>query len=363
MTRNFDHIDPGNSGGSTIIPELPHIAPAPKKWLCDKCDQEFVDHEVLRQHRLQEHPLKRPTLHIAGLAARMGAYRIRATLSEADLLFGNTENIVIDGQLQSSSMEASRKLAAISRGRVNVELQYESYTAEYDLDIDILSEECAEEIEAKFFESSCNGSAADVLSYFSLATSRINEGKSYVGALQAYLTGLIWRADASAAGPVQGDNMVKLGEALDFLEPIDRPLARGLSCLISFMRNDFSTSKHDGLFPFLADLKRVINGANFPDSPNSGGIGLVNIPIDSVLDKLVLFLYDQDKNRRQEVPVLLGLVESNHLSVGDQIKLRLFLLAWYMKADQLDAAREQYLNLIHRPGLGRYAETLAGGRL
>ena len=88
-----------------------------------------------------------------------------------------------------------------------------------------------------------------------------------------------------------------------------------------------------------------------------------SITLTSHSVKLVLFLYDQDKNRRQEVPVLLGLVESNHLSVGDQIKLRLFLLAWYMKADQLDAAREQYLNLIHRPGLGRYAETLAGGRL
>ena len=48
MTRNFDHIDPGNSGGSTIIPELPHFAPAPKNLICDKCDQEFVERTEVR---------------------------------------------------------------------------------------------------------------------------------------------------------------------------------------------------------------------------------------------------------------------------------------------------------------------------
>ena len=122
MTRNFDHIDPGNSGGSTIIPELPHIAPEPKKWLCDKCDEEFLDREALRKHRLAQHPLKRPALFISGLPPRTAGYHVRSSLADTDLLFENTESISINGEAQVSLEAASRKLAAIARGRVKVTL-------------------------------------------------------------------------------------------------------------------------------------------------------------------------------------------------------------------------------------------------
>ena len=122
LTRNFDHIDPGNSGGSTIIPELPHIAPEPKKWLCDKCDEEFLDREALRKHRLAQHPLKRPALFISGLPPRTAGYHVRSSLADTDLLFENTESISINGEAQVSLEAASRKLAAIARGRVKVTL-------------------------------------------------------------------------------------------------------------------------------------------------------------------------------------------------------------------------------------------------
>ena len=122
LTRNFDHIDPGNSGGSTIIPELPQIAPKPKKWQCDKCDEEFLDREALRKHLLAQHPLKRPALFVSGLPPRTEIYRVRAVLGDADLLFENTETVSINGEIQASLEAASRKLAAISRGRVKVSL-------------------------------------------------------------------------------------------------------------------------------------------------------------------------------------------------------------------------------------------------
>lgn len=363
MTRNFDHIDPGNSGGSTIIPEFLHVAPEPKKWLCDKCAQEFLDRETLRKHRLAQHPLKRPALFISGLPSRTEVYHIRTSLADTDLLFENTESISINGKAQASVEAAIHKLSGISRGRVNLSLSNDGYAVDYDLDIDVLSAELAEQIEAKFFESSRSGSISETLRVFSLTTSEFKASKSYIAALQAYLTALIWKEAPDAVGVADADFMMKLGEALDLLEPIDRPLARGLSSLIGFMRNDFAASKYDRFFPFLVDLKHVITGGVFPHTQNLSAQTTLDLPIDGLIANLLFFLYQNDDVRCREMPKMAGLIESSHVTPADQIKLRLLLLAWYMSTENLEGAKEHYLNLLHRIGVGQYAKVLAAGRL
>lgn len=363
MTRNFDHIDPGNSGGSTIIPEFLHVAPEPKKWRCDKCSQEFLDRETLRKHRLAQHPLKRPALFISGLPPRTEVYHIRTSLADTDLLFENTETVSIDGKPQESVEAAIHKLVGISRGRVSVSLSHDGYAVDYDLDIDVLSIELAEQIEAKFFESSRGGSISETLRIFSLITGELKAGKSYVAGLQAYLTGLIWKEAPDAIGIADADFMVKLGEALDLLEPIDRPLARGLASLIGFMRNDFSASKYDRCFPFLVDLKKVITGGVFPHAQNLPTEATVNLPVDGLIGNLLFFLYQSDEVRGREMPKLAELIASSHVTTTDQIKLHLLLLAWYVKTGNLEGAKDHYLNLLHRTGVGQYAEALVAGRL
>lgn len=363
MTPNFDHIDPGNSGGSTIIPEFPHVAPEPKKWLCDKCAQEFLDGETLRKHRLAQHPLKRPALFISGLPSRTEVYHIRTGLADTDLLFENTEIVSIDGKPQESVEAAIHKLAGISHGRVSVSLSHDGYAVDYDLDIDVLSIELAEQIEAKFFESSRGGSISETLRIFSLITGELKAGKSYVAGLQAYLTGLIWKEAPDAIVIADADFMVKLGEALDLLEPIDRPLARGLASLIGFMRNDFAASKYDRFLPFLVDLKQVITGGVFPQPQKLSTQSTVDLPIDGLIGNLLFFLYQNDDRRAGEMSKMADLINSSYVSSADQIKLRLLLLAWYMRTGNLEGAKEHYLNLLHRTSVGQYAEALATGRL
>ena len=90
---------------------------------------------------------------------------------------------------------------------------------------------------------------------------------------------------------------------------------------------------------------------------------MVDLPIDGLIGNLLFFLYENDDVRAREMPKMAGLIGSSHVTSADQIKLRLLLLAWCVSTGNLEVAREHYLNLLHRAGVGQYAEVLAAGRL
>ena len=252
MTHSFDHIDPGNAGGSIIIPTLPAVVFDDIEWACDQCSEMFADREALRQHKLAAHPLKRPSMHIEGLPARTRAYRINRLLTAKSFSFENVEKIKIDGELMGSEQQAAEKLCGYSKSRVTVALEYSTYSVNYDLYFDVLLDATAEQVEALFFASSANGSAAEVLRSFNLAVGSLREGTTYIAALQAYLTGILAKDRATETPLSYREHISKFGEALDNLEPIQRPLASGLVSLIRFILNDFTDSKSDQIFLFWA---------------------------------------------------------------------------------------------------------------
>lgn len=64
MAKITDAVDPGNAGGSVLIPEIPTEPNRPVTFMCDKCGEIFVDPEARRQHVFDQHPFKRPQLLI-----------------------------------------------------------------------------------------------------------------------------------------------------------------------------------------------------------------------------------------------------------------------------------------------------------
>ena len=96
MAINLDHIDPGSAGGSVLIPELPGIRPRRITYHCIECEEGFSDLDLLRRHRLDQFPLRRPYLFIAGRSHYLDRYVIGRLLKPGDLHFLNGGSLPID---------------------------------------------------------------------------------------------------------------------------------------------------------------------------------------------------------------------------------------------------------------------------
>ena len=107
MTPNLDHVDPRNSGGSVRIPRFPPTPPRVVTWTCDECEAVFKDRELLGKHKLNEYPLRRPSLHIRGLEASTQRYTITLMLGAECLHFEDTPAIHIHGRICESTDSAA----------------------------------------------------------------------------------------------------------------------------------------------------------------------------------------------------------------------------------------------------------------
>lgn len=359
MAYNFDHIDPGNAHGSVKIPQLSPSPPKVITWPCNECSAAFDDLESLRRHRLDEHPLKRPSLHIRGLKNSTHRYSITRTLTPDCLHFENTQTIQIDGRDYDSPEQAAEFLASFRRERVSVRLGYSTYTATYDLKFDVIEDATAAHIERDFLESVVEGSLASSLQAFNRRVKSLQGGRGYVAALQAYLTAMMAKDGVAGAVINQGGYIVKLGESLDGLEIIERPFAKAIASLIRFMRNDLRQSKADEPFPFLVHVKQALTDGILSAEGSSVGEASFAVPLDSVTERIVMFVTAGKSHRSAEGPSLLQVLGSGHISDSDALKMRLALLAWSKEANDRELAREQFQQLIHRAEIGGYAARIA----
>ena len=75
----LDHIDPGNSGGSVVIPNTPFVInDDPILYPCEFCGSVFKDKDVLSEHRITKNLIKRPLLLINGNSLRREKITIRS---------------------------------------------------------------------------------------------------------------------------------------------------------------------------------------------------------------------------------------------------------------------------------------------
>ena len=362
MSINLDHIDPGNAHGSVRIPALPPSPPTVITWACNECDAGFDEREHLRKHKLENHPLKRPSLHIRGLAASSHRYVITRPLTPHCLHFDNTQYVEIEGKRCESIMAAVELLAPLRRERLRVRLGYSTYATDYDLRFDVLEDDIAERIERDFLEAAVAGSLAGSLENFNHRVRDLSEGKGYAAALQAYITAMM--AKDGVAGtmiPVQ-DYPSKLGECLDGLEILDRPFTRALTSLIRFMQNDLRSLSDDRVFPFLVQVKRALTAGELPVQGLFDHEATFAVPLDRLTERLVNFVVSGRHHRDREGEALANSLGSGHISEIDAYKVRLALVAWGMESGNRALALTQQRQLAHHPTFFEFAKQMTEGR-
>ena len=351
-----DFIDPGNSGGSVRIPEFPKFQSKAVVWSCNECGEEFPDQEALRAHKIEEHPLRRPSLQIKGVPLKAQRFVIHSPITPEDICFENVDHVVIDGSAKVAVDIAAKKIASVQRGRTELALSYRDYTILFYVDVEILDSDVAVLIEKAFFECRIDNSLSKTLGTFNSRVRDISGGKAYIAALQAYITAIMAKDALEGVAIASKNYGDKLGEALDGLDGLDRPLAEALVALISYMRNDFRRYPGDLAFPFLAEIKSIYRtGVVSAESsrPASGGF---EIPLDSITEFLAVFLTSSAGYRLRAAKDVKNLMSSSLANESDREKLTLALLVSYIESGEEHFFWDLYHKSEHLPGVITHAK-------
>lgn len=356
---NLDHIDPGNSGGSIAIPELRKFKPAPVTYPCADCERVFDDIEALRSHRLEVHPIRRPYLYLENVPHHLSRYVVTAELSPADIHFVQAEKIYVNGNLAPDQKAAAASICARQKGRTELELVNAGYPVHYVLDFDIIPADVASAVEKAFLRSRQQASTgADCLRLFNDAVQKLDSSAlGYAAALDRYLVGIMAKDRAPGCQIPYEEYSEKLGEALDRLRHIRRPVSAAVISLIQLILNNFNHAPSDSEVPLLAATKAALREGIFSEI-DCDGVGDTSVPVDYITDLTMLFATAGSEYRFNNFSELENLVLSNKLSEADHIKLRLLLMTYYGEKNNFQKLREHYSKVRHVRQVGDYARSI-----
>lgn len=344
----LDHIDPGNSGGSVQIPErLPRTKLVKNVYPCPICEEVFDTEDMRRQHRVSEHPIKRPYLYIKGKSPRHELINIRSVLSKDDLRIEDADSFELDGEYFDRPEDALNKLISCQKGMKRIVITHQNYHVKYKLDFDIADEKALNEIEEIFYSIFSNGLPMSMqLELFYEKVRSLESGMSYAGALGCYISAIMAKDRMPNASIPFEQYLNKLGEALDLLESLDRPLAKSIESIISFMDNNFSEFEGDFTIPAVQLAKAYFRTGTFQphecvESENK------KIPVDIITEMLTkLCIYDWPYRVAQ-----LSTIEMMQKAptVPEKDKLKMLFILWGIAKHNCDKnAVEMYSKkLIH----------------
>lgn len=356
----FDHIDPGNSGGSVLIPELPkYLAPGPVVYNCAECSKQFEDIEALRTHKLQEHRIVRPYLYLGDQGHHQRHYVIARAIQPGDVHFLNAEEIYIGDEPVEDPAVAAKLLSGRTEGRTEVRLETRGYAVNYRIEYQIISDSVAEQVEKTFLES--NSPASNLAEGRRRFNDKISEldrsALHYVAALDRYLLGIMAKDRLEGCQIRYEDYSNTLGESLDKLGPVGRPFSEAVIAVIHLILNKFDVLPNEGIIPSLAATRRTMREGVFTNLEGSQNHG-EGIPVDSLTELIMRFATGGDDFRRARVEDFENMTGARSLSESDRLKLHLLLLAYYADVGNSGKASEHYARLRHAPQVADYADTI-----
>jgi hypothetical protein len=358
----LDHIDPGNSGGSVPTPPfLFKYKPKPIIYKCEYCEKEFGSDADKRQHKIKEHPFRKPYLHIRGSVLTTNEMTIRFRLESGDVVFEDTDSIKINTQLFSDLSLAKKYLLDNQKGGVDVELSHQNYTSTYRLIFDVVNHAALVKIDAIFYDVfSSSIPLARRLELFNEKVRLEGKGLSYAGALGCYITAIMAKDSVPEVAIPFSDHIDKLGEAQDKLQGITRPLAYSLGAIIAFMLNDIGEREEDSFIPKLSAAKKFLRTGKFDPSPSQEH-GDTRIPIDMITDKIMGYCESPEIYRQGEISSLEMLYETPTTPQMDKLKLALILYNNAKFSGQHKVA-EKYRKQLSHSSLYMYAQMKLEGK-
>lgn len=217
--------------------------PPPVRYVCEHCSASFAELEGLRRHRFEQHPVRQPALWIRGRAAGALPQMLMTPLQPADVVVEDATECVLNGSpVQLAAL--GKRLAAMSREFVELQLENAGATTRCVLDFRIADEAHLAGVEAAFLRVARDHVLSiETLSRFIHDCREFPSAMPYCDGICHYLYGVMAKERSPESGLKQGQYVERYMRASDELSGFDRPLARSVRALVAFHFNQFDDAE------------------------------------------------------------------------------------------------------------------------
>lgn len=213
--------------------------PPPVRYGCEHCSASFAELEGLRRHRFEQHPVRRPVLWLRGRAAGALPQLLMTPLQPADVVVEDATRCLLNGSPVPLAA-LGKRLAAMSRDFVELQLENAGATTRCVLDFRIADEAHLVGVEAAFLRLA-RGKALtlEAVGRFNTECAQFSSAKLYWDGICHYLYGVLAKERSPDSGLKQDRYVERYMRASDELSGFDRPLARSVRALVAFHFNQF----------------------------------------------------------------------------------------------------------------------------
>lgn len=360
----LDHIDPGNSGGSVPTPPAigANITFTPPVFCCSDCGAEFLSSAELSEHKVDKHPLRRPYIFLNKQELTQAETVIYEPMSKEKIKLVNVQQIMMDNISYDSQSSFMSDLASSSNGRRHIKLTYQGYPVDFTIVFEYLSEQDAVTVESLFYQTFTDSELSmDHLYRFDKLCREHGCMNKYAGGLGCYIAGLLAKERNPTSSLKFEDYPEKFGEALDKLNPLNRPLAQGIVSAIYFIRNQFDLIVNNTIVPQIYMAGQFMRSGFFSDYCFGETEILRKFPTDKLTEQLIVFSTRGSKARDAMVDEMESYIRRSLISDEDNSKAAMVLLAYYASKQNKEKMASMYRKIRFNPHFSGIANQFHGG--
>lgn len=369
MRPNLEHIDPGNAGGSVVIPESPDYVPPARvpTFVCAQCKQRFYSADELIDHRFAQHPLRRPVLILDGHELLTPTHLVRRRLAPDGIALSNVSRCWLNG-VSVDPADLSVRLLEFGNTLVSIRLESGDGPVEsvYEIDISIPEPEHVAEVEKRFGELAAMGELdMEAIERFIQASRPAHTALGLVDAVSQYLYGVLAKDQRGGTRLTLEEGHARFNQALEGFAGYESELATVLTEVINFNQNAFNDGSNLTTAPELQAAMRRFYGVLHSDmsaihAPTKAGQAemLVQVPLDSATDRLIEWALMSDAVLVDCVGELSIALELDTWGSDDRFKVRILLCLALLAAGDLKGASEHARRLRNDAFFSLWAESI-----
>ena len=353
MANITDAVDPGNAGGSVLIPEIPTEPNRPITFKCDKCGEIFANREARRQHVFDQHPFKRPQLLISSRIVKEQGEVIASPFPPADWVIQRAERIVIDQQ-EVTSRQACQRLSKLTSGFHEVTLASADHAVTYHIEFDIPNEAQLAAVERAFNMLIVNQPLeSNRIAQFITVVKQEDGARYYLEGISNFLYGVLAKDQRGGTSLGRDDYTAKFHTARESLRFMDRPLANLIKALVNFNDNAFSEAEALAPDGQVAIACQMLNGLRSGKYYQASAVRVSpashNLPVDTLTAEIMRFCSLPLAEQQEQLPQLVHL-SSKRLTTGhDRVKIQALAMNTCWGAGDVEQAASWAKKLRHSP--------------
>lgn len=352
MPKITDNVDPGNSGGSVLIPEIPTTPKRPVTFTCHKCGEVFMDREVRRQHIFDRHPFMRPQLLVGSLIVAERGQVIATPFPPEDWVIQQPERIKIDQQ-EMTNRKACRFLSQLTSGFHTVKLSSADFSVTYHIEFDIPTEVQLAAVEQAFNMLIVNQPLeSERIAQFITVAKQEDGARYYIEGVSDFLYGVLAKDQRGGTSLSRDDYTAKFHAAREALRFMDRPLANLIKALINFNDNAFSEAAAlatDGQIATACQMLDGLRSGNaFPASGSRIAAGH-NLPVDTLTAEIIRFCSLPVGAQQEQLLQLEHLASKGLTTDHDRVKIQALAMNTCWESGDHEQATEWAKKLRHSP--------------